>query len=356
MVSQRSQKVTPSHTPGTNTTEPSEPFEHSEDADLHRAELHDRKRKSKMKPKTTLKSVEKKLKPKKVSVPVHEDPRAELKRLVRLHNTNTKNSVSLHHMASDRTHHETGEVIPCLLPQDQRDELLEASESQKKAATQLEPLMKKELKKLPVYNVFLSKVFGLGPVTSAYLCAYIDIMRAEKPSQLQRYCGLAVIDGHFERRSGGPKFDPQGKRTDGTGTFNQELRTRIFQAFSSMWRTKGEGSSKYLDVWVNTRERALLKANDKGKLESNGKEISAKGHAFSKGWHVAAQLFVYDLYLIWRATEGLSSWTTWYDWARGYEHGRGPLPRENAPRMLTVEQALEIVGYCGKVQAADAAE
>jgi hypothetical protein len=312
-----------------------------------------------MKQPKTLKSIEKKLKAKPKPVPVHEDPRAELKRLVKLHNTHTKNSVALHHMGSDRVNHETGETIPCLLPPDGiggRDELILMSEHQKKAATKLETAMTRELKKLPVYNLFLKDVYGVGPVVAAYLCAMIDIRRAEKPSQLQRYCGLAVIDGRFERRSGGPKYDPQGNRTEATGTFNQEIRTRIFQAFSSMWRTKGEGSSKYLDIWQNTRERDLLKANDKGKFESNGKEISAKGHAFSKGWHVAAQLFVYDLYLVWRAAEGLPSWTTWYDWARGYEHGRGPLPRENAPRMLTIEQALEIVGYCGKTQAAEAAE
>ena len=310
------------------------------------------------KPKT-LKSVKKTLQGKTPDVPHHDDPRVELKRLVKLHNTHTKNSVALHHMASDRTLHETGEIIPCLLPTNGvggRAELLEMSEHRKSAATKLESAMTRELRKLPVYEKFLKHVYGIGPVVAGYLVANIDIRRAEKPSQLQRYCGLAVINGHFERREGGPKYDPKGNLTEATGTFNREIRTRRYQAFSSMWRTKGEGSSKYLDVWQNTKARDLLKQNDKGKIESNGKEVSAKGYAHSKGWHVAAQLFVYDLYLIWRALEGLPSWTTWYDWARGYEHGRGPLPRENAPRMLTVDQALEIIGYVGKKEAADAAE
>ena len=311
---------------------------------------------------TTLKSVEKKLKSKPLPVPEHDDPRKELKRLVRLHNTHTKNSVALHHMASDRIHHETGETIPCLLPPDGvggRDELIQMLEHQKSAARKLESLMTRELKKLPVYNLFLKNVYGVGPVVSAYLIAYIDINRAEKPSQLQRYCGVACVNGRFERRESGPKFDASGARTkDGNGTFNQELRTRIFQAFSSLWRVGvGNGkSSKYLDIWQNSKSRDLLRANEAGKIESNGKDVSAKGYAHSKGWHVAAQLFVYDLYLVWRATEGLPSWTTWYDWARGYEHGRGPLPRENSPRMLTVEQALEIVGDVGSRVVAEAAE
>jgi hypothetical protein len=259
----------------------------------------------------------------------------------------------MHHMGSDRTH-ETGEVIPCLLPVDGvggRDEVLLASKNQKDAADKLTSVIEKELRKLPIYTEFLSKVYGMGPLTAGYLVAYIDIHRAEKPSQLQRYCGLAVIDGHFERRNGGPKFDAQGARTDGTGTFNQELRTRVWQSFASMYKTAGGDTptkqSKYLDVWRNTKSRALLRAVD-GKVESNGKDVSAKGFASSKGWHAAAQLFIYDLYLVWRALEGLPSWTTWYDWARGYEHGRGPLPRENTPRMLTCAEALEIVGYVGK--------
>lgn len=306
-----------------------------------------------------LKTLEKKLTNKKIPAPVHEDPRAELKRLVRLHNTHTRNSVSLHHMASDRTNQETGEIIPCLLPLDGvggRDELLQNSDNQKKAASKLEPLIERELRKLPIYQHFLSRVPGVGPIVAGYLCAYIDIHRAEKPSQLQRYCGVAVIDGKFERRSGAPKFDAQGNRTDGTGTFNQELRTRIFQMFSSMWRTSGGCSSKYMDIWTNSKSADLLRADAHGKVESCGKLVSVKGYSHSKGWHRAAQVFIYDLYLVWRALEGLPSWVTWYDWTRGYEHGRGPLPRENAPRLLTLEEALEIVGKVEKVRHPEAAE
>jgi hypothetical protein len=303
--------------------------------------------------KSPLKLLESKLKRKKIEVPEHDDPRTELKRLVKLHSTFTRNSTALKNMASDREL-KTGEIIHCLLPEDGlggKDKLLATASEQKRAAKQLESAMERELRKLPVYRLFLEKVYGVGPILSSYLCAYVDIRRAEKPSQLQRYCGLAVIDGHFEKRSGGPKFDANGNKTGSSGTFNQEIRTMIWLAFASMYKTSGGDTlkkrSKYLDAWRNTKSRELLRATS-GKIESNGKELSAKGYANSKGWHVAAQLFVYDLYIVWRSVEGLPSWTTWYDWARGYEHGRGPLPRENAPRMLTVEEALQIIGHVGK--------
>jgi hypothetical protein len=316
-----------------------------------------------MKQPTTLKTVAKKLKPKTVAVPTNDDPREELKRLVRLHNTHTRNSVALHHMGSDRKNLETGEVIPCRLPIDGvggQLELIEMSENQKKAATKLEHAIEVELRKLPVYQLFLKHVYGVGPVVAGYLCAYIDIHRSAKPSQLQRYCGVAVIDGRFERRSSGPKYDPSGKLSpDAGGTFNQEIRTRLFQAFSSMWRTKGDGSSKYLDRWRDVKARSLVDERVKdGRIKVGESDLSINGHAHSKGWHAAAQLLVYDLYLAWRAIEGLPSWTTWYEWARGYEHGTAAaaLPRENVPRMLTVEQALDIVGNVGKTQMQHAAE
>jgi len=315
-----------------------------------------------MKKTTTLKSVAKKLEHKTPVVPVHDDPRRELKRLVRLHNAHTKNSVALHHMGSDRVNHETGETIPCLLPLDGiggQVDLLDASERQKKAASKLEPAIERELRKLPVYSKFLKHVYGVGPVVAGYLCAYIDINRAVKPSQLQRYCGLAVINGRFERREGGPKYDADGNvNRDAGGTFNQELRTRIFQAFSSMWRTGSGKDSKYLTHWRNIKARALLDERVvDGRLKSGERDLSVNGFAHSKGWHAAAQLFLYDLYMVWRASEGLPIWTTWYDWARGYEHGTGSaLPRENAPRMMTLDEVLELVGDVGKQPVSMAAE
>lgn len=314
-----------------------------------------------MKKPSTLKKLERKIKPQEVGVPMHEDPRKELKRLVRKHNALTKASVALHHMASDRIHHETGETIPCLLPEDDKAALLEASEGRKRSATKLKSAIEKELRKLPVYQLFLKHVYGVGPVVAGYLCAYIDINRAAKPSQLQRYCGMAVINGRFERREGGPKYDASGAvNRDAAGTFNQELRTRLFQAFSSMLRTGSEKSTKYLDCWRNVKERSLVDQRVTGSkiTIAGGSTVSVKGHAHSKGWHAAAQLFLYDLYIVWRALEGLPVWTTWYEWARGYEHGSGtPLPRENVPRILTVEQALELVGDVGvRKPAAEAAE
>jgi hypothetical protein len=296
-------------------------------------------------PTKQLKAIERKLKRKQPLAPPSEDPRTELKRLVRTHSALTKASVALHHMASDRTNLETGEIIPCLLPADDQADMLEASKRRSKSAATLEgvhcadgkPGMLHELRKLDVYNLFLKQAFGFGPVVCAYLCAMVDIHRAEKPSQLIRYCGYACIDGKAERRQEG--FAPRTGATgnpEARGTYNAALKTRIWQAMGSLWKNAAKSgcTTKYLTRWQQVKARKLLQGQTKGKAHDAGRRA-------------ATDLFIYDLYLVWRAIEGLPSWVTWYDWTRGYEHGRGPLPRENAPRMLTVEEALELVGNVG---------
>jgi len=338
---------------------------------------------------TTLKKVERKLKGKRVAVPVYDDPRTELRRLVKVHKSLTKASVALHHMASDRQRPpnlpndmdtvrseaasrgsmaDTKSIdavlagtataaqkvraeylqknVVCLLPKDDQEDLLSASKRRSASAAKLESAMVKELRKLDVYKLFMVNVFGLGPVVSGYLGAMVDIQKAEKPSQLIRYCGYACIDGKAERRREG--FAPRTGITgnaEAKGTFNLELKTRIWQAMAAMWKNgaKSNCTTKYLTRWRQEKDRRLLQGQTKGKAHDAGRRA-------------ATDLLLYDLYLVWRAIEGLPSWVTWYDWTRGYEHGRGPLPRENAPRMLTVDEALAIVGNVGKDIVAIAAE
>ena len=296
-------------------------------------------------PAKRLRRIERKLRQKQPLAPPSDDPVAELKRIVRTHRALTKAKVALINMSSDRVNQETGEKIPCMLPMEDRDDMKAAAERRGKSASRLEgvscpdgkPGMLHELRKFDVYNLFLRDVYGLGPVTAAYLLAYVDIRKAEKPSQLIRYCGYACIDGKAERRRDGfaPKTGPTGK-DDARGTYNAAVKSKIYIGMGAMWKNGVAGSkrSKYLDRWRNEKERRLLRGETKGKAHDAGRRA-------------ATDLFLYDLYLVWRSVEGLPSWVTWYDWTRGYEHGQGPLPRENAPRILTVEEALAIVGDVG---------
>jgi hypothetical protein len=201
--------------------------------------------------------------------------------------------------------------------------------------------MTRELKRVDVYQLFLSKVFGCGPVVSSYLIAMIRTDRLNKVSNLRRYCGYACDEsGRLERRSGGPKFDPQGVRTEGTGTFNDDLRRCIWQMFSAMWKNAAKKSekapygstTKYLTRWREAKAGALAVGMPKGK-------------AHSKGMHKAADLFIEDLYTVLCALTGLPVWPSWYAMKLGFYHGGKVCV--NQPKMLSVEEAITLVGNVG---------
>lgn len=267
------------------------------------------------------------------------DPREELRSLVMQHKALTRASVAITHMASDRKRLDdngdpTGEVVACRLPSDVQIAFKSlAQDVAKKKAAHLESAMTAQLKQIPVYQHFLRHVFGVGPVVSAYLVSEIDIHRAVKSSALRRFCGLAVINGRLERRTKGVKSG-----------YSSEMRTRLYQAFSAMWKNGiGKGKTcKYLQIWIDAKHRKMQMATD-GKIQNGtGKTVSAKGYAHSYGWHKAADVFIEDLYVVWRALEGLDVWPSYYAAKLGYEHG-GKIS-VNAPKRLTAEEALAIVG------------
>lgn len=285
-------------------------------------------------------------------VPTFEDPIAELRVLVNEHKAIVRAQQQTVGRSSDRENRTTGEIMPSRLPKDvQEREKAYAKELSLRAAQQ-ESRMLKELRKVPIYNAFLKHVFGVGPVLSSYLVTHVDINKATKPSNLRRFCGLAVINGRLERPTRGVKLG-----------YVAELRTRIFQAFAAMWKNgaKLNGSTKYLDVWRDYKNR--MQHSERYDSEANtllefgeegGVRKGAKACIHAAGWHKAADVFLEDLYTVWRAQEGLGVWPSYYAAKLGYEHG-GKIS-VNAPKLLTLEEALETVGHVGKRELPIAAE
>jgi hypothetical protein len=246
-------------------------------------------------------------------VPVHSDPFAELRRLVQQHKNETKIAVSLVLRQTDRKDRETGEVTPSNLPDDLKADLRAVAKNFNTHRKSLESAMTRELRKVPVYDVFLDHVFGCGPVVAAYLVAMIRIDRASKVSNLRRYCGYACdVNGKLERRDGSPKYAPDGTiasygkdNTPGTGTFNADLRHGALAAGMP------------------------------------------KGAAHKKGMHKAADLFIEDLYVVWRALAGLDVWPSYYTAKISQREHGGGVPKVIGFRRLSMEEALSEVGHVG---------
>lgn len=280
-------------------------------------------------------------------VPTHEDPIVELRALVRRHAAIVKTSVSLTNQSSDRVIREgdrKGEKIPCSLSEDVAKMVKETAKRASKDAKSLEPLIEKTLRQIPIYTLFLKHVFGMGPVVAGYLVANVKIDLARRPSNLIRYCGNAIdpATGRLERRGGAPKA------IGGTGTYNAEIRTRLWQfmcaAMKNSYKHSAKAphgvSSRYLDAWRG----ALI---GEAERKHAGTQANAKTVPFFKGRMVATDLFLHDLYIVWRSLMGLEVWPSWHS-ARvtGRRHGDGA-PVVNEPEVWTVEQALAFVGDVG---------
>jgi hypothetical protein len=242
-----------------------------------------------------------------------------------------------------------------------------------------------ELRKAPVYTTFLKNVYGVGIITAAYLVAMVRIERSQDFSQLNRYCGNApdYKTGWREIRSGAPKFGPQGERTEGTGTFNEALRRNNWLIMTSMRKNGAKftvceshellrpksgaqpkeafraetlaceacrktkfpvgTTNKYLDRWLAASHTERT-APREPRLGHGGKLRSpVPDH---KGRMKATDVLLWDLYVVWRALEGLDMRHEKYSVQRGRDHA-GREVNVDERFSLTVEQALEWVGDVG---------
>ena len=270
-------------------------------------------------------------------------PEIELGKLVLEHKALGVMQGKLVNSASPHTL-KTGERVPSQFDASTCLELTSCADALDKRAKGLEKLMLLELREMPIYQHFLKKVWGCGTMTAAYLAASINVVVKEqngattKPSALVRYCGLSVDDGSIARLTAGKTRD-----------FNPVLRERLFIMFTSMSKLRGgtKSSNKYLDVW--DAKKAQMLASSRVVTSADGKpQIDghpAKSFANSAGWHVAARVFLEDLYIIWRTLLGQPVWPSFTAGKLGYAHGGKIVV--NAPKQLTLEEAIELVGDVG---------
>jgi len=269
-----------------------------------------------------------------------DDVRAALRQLVGRHKALNKISVANSNAACDK-HLKNGEVAKCRLADIERDEVRELAKVMSKHASALETEMLRQLRKIPIYQTLLKNVYGLGPVACAYLVAFVDIRKCEKPDQLIRYCGFACgKDGKSERLG-------SAESKDGSH-FNLDLKIKIVTAMLSMWKTcfaRPDGEStqvkttKYMTIWTDYKHRA----EHSGELAARG-----KGFVHDKGRRKATDVLLEDIYVVWRTLEGLPVWPDWYAAKRGYKHGGEKINVDkDGPQTLTIEEALELVGDVG---------
>jgi hypothetical protein len=295
-----------------------------------------------------------------------EDPRAELRRLVDMHRRFTNTARQLEQMRKDIRWRD-GTVKPCILPEHTKQDLEDCGKQIKGEAGSLEKAMLVQLRKQPIYIHFLSKVYGIGPVVAAYIVAMVKIDKCPNVSNLIRYCGNACgPDGKRETRTKGSA----PKAIGGTGTYNPLMRTVVWQGMTAGFKNsykftcctkhdearpkKGASQAvktEFLHVChacracqatespFGTTNKYLRRWSEAwtGRL-SEGRELGA----FNAARRKATDLFLWDLYVVWRTLEGMTVRPDKFSVVRGRYHN-GEEARDTL-YTLTLEEALELVG------------
>lgn len=188
------------------------------------------------------------------------------------------------------------------------------------------------LKGIPVYDLYLDHVKGVGPAMAAILLRYFDIHRAAYPSSFWAYAGLDVV---VEQ----PK-EPGGEVvTRGRSKYKEHLVPRIYKnregqevetvgiSFNPFLKTKLVGvlggsflkcKSPYADVYYNYRHRL---ENHPRWGQDNKEANKARRHAMAMRYMV--KIFLADFHTAWREIEGLPYIPTYEEAKLGHVHGGG---------------------------------
>lgn len=145
--------------------------------------------------------------------------------------------------------------------------------------------MEKMLKEEPIYQLYLSKVKGVGPSIGAALISEIgDPGRFPTVSSLWSYCGLQVTNGEAPKRRKGQKAN-----------WNQKLK--MFLA--------GRLADSFIKLRPCHTGRKLYDQYKRFYVERDGDKLS-KGHVNNRARRKLVKVFVACLWSAWREIKGLS--------------------------------------------------
>lgn len=135
---------------------------------------------------------------------------------------------------------------------------------------------------------------GVGPMTVAYLAAYVDLEKAQYPSSVWAYVG-------YDKAS-------HERYTKGTASGgNKTLRTALFRTADSMVKTRGA----YREVYDKRKDRQSFSENIVKSRNTQGKlvEVAWKDtkpcHRHGDAMRVMMKHFLRDYWLVGRKIQGL---------------------------------------------------
>ena len=163
--------------------------------------------------------------------------------------------------------------------------------------------LKNVLKDFPIYNEFLSGVYGVGPAMAGVIVSEINIHAAEYPSSLWKYAGLDVA-GDGKGRSRKKEHLEESEYTNKDGelatkmgiTFNPFLKTKLVGVLGSSFIKQSATKCPYRKIYDDYKNRL---ANMPAHADKS------KGHRHNMAVRYMVKRFLADLYVAWRKLEGL---------------------------------------------------
>lgn len=165
-----------------------------------------------------------------------------------------------------------------------------------------------------VYNEFLSKIKGLGPIISTNLIKeFGDCSKYSTVSKLWAHSGNNVIDGKSPKRKKGENI-----------SYNPSLRTLTWKISESLLK---HNKAYYRDIYDAEKEKQLNRKYDEGVLEAKyGKpytrsDISlSKGHAHNRALRKMRKHFLSHFWCASRELNGLPIDTTYAEGVLRHTH------------------------------------
>lgn len=205
----------------------------------------------------------------------------------------------------------------------------DAEQFEKAIKALLEPQIKQEV----LWQLYLSRVYGIGPILASGLIAYIgDIRRFERISDLWQYAGLGMntycqkckeptfitiqIQGEGKKLTKAKRLKPMG-RCNTCGEPTTRVRQKRMVGYLSNWSPKfkvlswklgqsflkqGE-RSRYYGFYNEYKKEEREKHPKKQKVD--GKTYFNDGHLHNRALRKVTKLFLSHLWLRWREIEGL---------------------------------------------------
>jgi hypothetical protein len=216
---------------------------------------------------------------------------------------------------------------------------------------EIEKMLKRTLKRFPIYTNWLTHVKGVGEIASGWIVGEFDIEKADTVSKLWQYAGLNPDMVRGKKIVKAKAYKPEtgeiikemelktkeGKKEKGymilthemirgdklsegfVSPFNRRLKTALVGVLATnFYKAKAPYAIEFYYPYKKRLE------NEKNGVNGNGNPWSeeSKGHRDNAAKRYMIKMFLKDLYAAWREIEGLPVRAPYSEEYLGKKHGK----------------------------------